>query len=471
MSNTPVLESRPRARSRRRRLRWVIVGLVAALAVGAGVYVYVEYGRDWDVLDAIAEADRLDPGWRFQEMEAARAAVPEAENGAALVLAARALMPPNWLAPPPNNAPFFADRLADLPPLERPDEADLNQLRVELAKVAAALEKARQLADRPLGRYAVAWSQDLIGTLVPHLQQAREVARMLTLDALLRAQDGEMEEAMQSCRAALNAGRSIGDEPMHISQLVRTACTTDAVRALERTLATGTVSPRTLEEMQQLLALEAEEPLQLIAARADRVSFFEFLDLMRTGRFNRAAYKLKPSILGSTGDDLIDRGQARACEAAYLRYCTALVEIAKLPTETQEEQFNKLAAPTHRLPMLLDGLTKGIDWAKQARRFHRAQAELRCAAAALAAERHRLAEGRWPDRLDALVPRYLAAVPADPFDGQPIRLRRLVGGLVVYSVGPDRIDDGGNLNRMQPGQPGTDIGFQLWDIDQRNLPR
>src|SRR5439155_22126196 len=65
------------------------------------------------------------------------------------------------------------------------------------------------------------------------------------------------------------------------------------------------------------------------------------------------------------------------------------------------------------------------------------EAKFRAAVVALAAERFRQAEGRWPTSLDELVPQYLAAVPRDPFDLRPLKLARRPDGLVIYSVGPD----------------------------------
>ena len=41
------------------------------------------------------------------------------------------------------------------------------------------------------------------------------------------------------------------------------------------------------------------------------------------------------------------------------------------------------------------------------------------------------------------MPRFLDAVPLDPFDGKPLRYRELGTGFVVYSIGPNRRDDGG----------------------------
>jgi hypothetical protein len=462
--------SEPAFPPRRRWLRWVLVaaGLVVALVLGGGFYLWNISDRE--LREAIAEADRLDTGWRFKDLEGARAPIPDAENGALLALEVRAQMPATWLPPPAGGEAGLEDRLVHLPPPQRPSEADLKELRAELAKVAGAIALARNLADRPRGRYTVAWSEDLIGTLLTHAQELRPVNRLLTYDALSRAAGGDGEGALRSCRAALNAGRSLGDEPMAISQLVRIACSRQAQHALERTLAQGEVPSQPLEAMQRLLEEEAEEPLLLIAARSERVQFYQCLEVMRAGKFNRAAYGVKPSALGSIGDNLLDRRLARACQAPYLRYFNKVVEVVRLPPPEQQERLTELHEPSEPVPPLLGGLTRGGDWSKMPLSFHETKAELRCAAAGLAAERYRKDEGHWPESLDALVPRYLAAKPADPFDGQPLRLRRLPDGLVIYSLGTDRQDDRGNVDHQRPRAPGTDVGFRLWDVDQRGKP-
>jgi type II secretory pathway pseudopilin PulG len=101
----------------------------------------------------------------------------------------------------------------------------------------------------------------------------------------------------------------------------------------------------------------------------------------------------------------------------------------------------------------------------------RCRASLRTAVVGLAAERYRLQHGRWPETLEALVKDgYLDAVPADPFDGQPLRWRRVPGGHLIYSVGDDGEDNAGNIRRDTPTAPGTDLGFQLWDVPARRQP-
>jgi hypothetical protein len=60
----------------------------------------------------------------------------------------------------------------------------------------------------------------------------------------------------------------------------------------------------------------------------------------------------------------------------------------------------------------------------------------------LACNIYRRKEGKLPADLQALVPAYLAAVPADPYDGKPFRYSAAKG--VVYSVSKDLRDDGGS---------------------------
>ena len=60
---------------------------------------------------------------------------------------------------------------------------------------------------------------------------------------------------------------------------------------------------------------------------------------------------------------------------------------------------------------------------------------------AAALEAYARVEGALPDRLDALVPSYLDAVPRDRFDGEPLRYSKR--SRIVYSIGKNLADDGG----------------------------
>ena len=62
----------------------------------------------------------------------------------------------------------------------------------------------------------------------------------------------------------------------------------------------------------------------------------------------------------------------------------------------------------------------------------------------------------FPDQLTELVSGFVAALPDDIYTGKPMIYRRKEdGGFLLYSVGPDRRDDGGAANpkRNEMQQP------------------
>lgn len=73
----------------------------------------------------------------------------------------------------------------------------------------------------------------------------------------------------------------------------------------------------------------------------------------------------------------------------------------------------------------------------------RISARLRLLVADVAIRTHRRETGMLPANLAALVPRYLPNVPADPFGRGPLVYRPGPDGFLLYSLGPDGRDDGG----------------------------
>ena len=63
---------------------------------------------------------------------------------------------------------------------------------------------------------------------------------------------------------------------------------------------------------------------------------------------------------------------------------------------------------------------------------------------AIALEQWRREHGRWPERLEQLVPKHLEAVPSDQFDGLDLRYLARSEGPLLYSVGRDGLDEEGN---------------------------
>jgi hypothetical protein len=67
---------------------------------------------------------------------------------------------------------------------------------------------------------------------------------------------------------------------------------------------------------------------------------------------------------------------------------------------------------------------------------------------ACALERYYLTYGQYPDTLDALAPHFMDTIPHDIIGGQPLHYRRTNDGkFLIYSVGWNETDDGGQRSR------------------------
>ena len=67
------------------------------------------------------------------------------------------------------------------------------------------------------------------------------------------------------------------------------------------------------------------------------------------------------------------------------------------------------------------------------------------------------------EKLDALVPAFIAKVPYDVIDRQPLRYRRTAADqFVLYSVGWNETDDGGQIALIHDKPPRPDFDQGDW---------
>jgi hypothetical protein len=447
--------------------RWLLAAGVVVLLVG-GWFGYISLrmrakskAAEAELREAIAETDRLDPGWRLEELEAKRARPSDPDNGALCVRRARALLPAHW--PDPDESQLH-DSLIDVPRnhLLSPQQAqDLGRL---LDKVTPAVAEARRLAGLRQGRFSVTWSEDIISTKLPHLQQSRELLQLLELDAQQRGQNKDPAGMLLTCRAMINVGRAIGDEPSTISQLVHLAASHIAVSALARGLALGEPPPEALRLTQELLEEESKHPAFLIMLRGERI----WSHCLLSGLSSDPEKWKKHLVWNESGIAELIR-EARPLHPRVLRLYSQAIEIAKLPAHLWKDRLDELEkAEKDTFQPIRPFVSIPQVFARSCKRF---LATLRAAAVALAVERFRQAHGHWPTSLAELKPALVREIPLDPFDGKPLRFRRVKGGVVVYSIGEDEKDDGGSVERDPiSGEPGTDLGVRLWDVSKRRLP-
>jgi hypothetical protein len=457
----------PKAVRRPSRRWWLLGGGLLALAgLSLGTYAYFHYEAARRLREAIAAVDAADPGWRLEDLETARANIPDTENAALVVQAARARLPYPW-----PRYDLIVEALRDHKARNPLTDEQVQVLRQVFGPLQPSLDEARKLAGFATGRYPIRYAPDGYSTLLPHLDAFIPLEGLLGYDALLRAQEQDIAGALRSCRAVAVLGRSLGDEPIPISQRIRANCIQEALHHLERTLAQGQATDADLASLQELFEDEMAHPGYLQAMRGQRALVHRMLEAIETGQLT-IKQLLRPPGTGSAWEAVstLQQGAAvRMAHAQFLDDATEQVRRADQPFEMLPGPFHLPAGMRIDGPFSLDELLADV-LDSDAPFFQYLQAKLRGGVVLLAAERYRLAHGRWPESVEAMVPQFLKQPTPDAYFGKPIRLRRFVDRLVIYSVGPDGVDDGGDLDRPEPGLWARDAGFCLWDVDKRHQP-
>lgn len=334
------------------------------------------------------------------------------------------------------------------------------------------------------------------GYLLPHLSTIKSYAQLLSWEASLALHDGRREDAWIALRSLSRLATRWEPEPFQISQSVRIAVVIVVQRGMWEALQDGAWSEDQLKELQaewERLDLFSRFP---DSAAIDRVANLLACEERRTGKAEGVVPPFREAMMNPGGprvDALKGWFSLWNKERSYLRKGVFEDEIAIITYFTQREgELRKAAAsPTFvamkervsttnraEFPSSSESLIGTLINLKQLQQGwfnsqhqgllgHLATAEScrRMVVTALAVKRYAIRNGRLPDSLGQLVPGFMREVPADYMDGMTLRYRsRADGGFLLYSVGLDCKDDGGDqrslkLGPWDPPGPSRDIGW------------
>jgi len=105
-----------------------------------------------------------------------------------------------------------------------------------------------------------------------------------------------------------------------------------------------------------------------------------------------------------------------------------------------------------------------LNYSRALHRWMQTETERQLVIAAIGLKRYYLQHRAYPEQLVLLTPEILPELPVDYMDGKPLRYRPAGGYFVLYSVGDDGIDQGGN-----PGA--TNTPSSIWDGPDVLWPR
>lgn len=347
----------------------------------------------------------------------------------------------------------------------RPAEPKLAELRAASARPAARFNLSYDLDDPP-------------SILLPHLGVLNGYNRVLSARASALIALGHPDEALADVELGFYLTDTIRGEPILISHLVRCAMLNRLLQPVWEGMVEGRWGTNHLARLQARLAtfaILADGRTVLKGERAFGNQTIEMVRrhptmLARFGSLNDAATEsVLPYVLFPRGWFYFEQVEYNRLFnlslGPVLNGGPASISPSALEAATRELDQALQSSPDvpwrhqHLARMLLPALGRAL--AKSAQ----AQASVDLATVACALEQHRLTTGHYPEALDALAPRFLARVPTDVTEGRPLHYRTSPDhGFVLYSIGWNGKDDGGEPGRKANGAWDSNAGDWVWKL-------
>ena len=343
-------------------------------------------------------------------------------------------------------------------------------------------ETNRQLliaaAARPQARFWINYDAGF-ASMLPHLARLKATSQYLSLHADAALKAGDRATALEDVHLLFRLIESIRSEPTLISHLVRIAMLQIGLQPVWEGLADRQWTEADLSVIAGELGKLDFLADYGFAMRGERACCNLWgVDYIRKAGINGLDELFGPStpsesaelerMMGCAMFSLVpsgwfDQNKLSLCRLHehYLLPVVDLQQRVVSPTLVQGSQ----SAITRLRPRPYDALSRmflpGVAGCSE--KFACAQTSVDLARVACALERYRLANGQFPETLDALTPKFIEKLPHDLINGQPLKYGHTDDGrFALYSVGWNEKDDGGKVELTKSGNADMNKGDWVW---------
>ena len=345
-----------------------------------------------------------------------------------------------------------------------------------LSRFDRQLAELREAARRPRSRFPLHYEVGMNMTM-PHLSYLQSATVVLCLRTLAELELGRAEDALADLQLGFRLMKAVESEPVLFSFLVRLSM----LDTMLPTIWQGTAEHRwndaqlaTLDESLGKLDFLADsergfraeavwgaETYDSLKATRREKSLFIFGLIDFKGRW-KTVFRWMPSGWFAQNKVLHVR-QMRELTLMRARPAAEYVDLARWKALLAKMDADTNALTPYNFIVVWIG-----GYGEISVRTLETTAHIRLARTALALERHRLAHGEFPESLKALAPSFIAAVPRDVIDGGELKYRRGAdGGIVLYSLGWNGVDDGGSVGLLRRNRFDRKLGDWVWQFPSR----
>ena len=407
------------------------VALLLIASLGLGIRAIFNYTNGKKLEKYVA---RLKDEGRLPAPSEVALPCPDRDNGAHLWKAAEAVILIE------GDDKVFLTKARDFFVWKPVDETDKKRFEEIVEKNRKVIDLVTEAATKSCFRYGD-WQKPGYEIEMPDAVKMIQAIRMLTIDALLKAEKGRPEEAVDQILKGMRFCQLCFDESILISYLVSMANAKTLLFNLNRMLSGRELSTETLTKI--MSALDPQ------VWRKGMARTFEFENTHFCLDMNiRIVRGEKISGLNSS---LIDRAfnwLSRPVIKSEIIWTSSrwgeMEKAALLPYYENEKtrlwhdkQVEKIPIYYRLTKLVLPQLSSVM--MKEAT----LEALVEAARIGLACRIYRNGEGRFPEKIADLVPHILGGEPLDPFTGKSFVYKARENGFIVYSVGSNKKDDRG----------------------------
>ena len=334
-----------------------------------------------------------------------------------------------------------------------------------------AIEELRQACQRPYSRLPLDYESgfDVVGELLPYLANVKRCGQLFQLRILAELDNGQSEKALDDVKLLLGVTDSIRDQPFLISHLVRIAMLAITLQPVYEGLAQQRWSEAQLMELERALAkldFLADYEFAMRGERAFAIASFEnqrrTREMISSAGDTNGFVTNKLTLMPSAFFYQNELAFARMHQQWILPLVDMKTRIVS-PDALRRAEDADHAEMKHYSPYKVQAVMVFPALDKAVTKFAFAQASVDLARVACALERYRFAYGEYPETLDALTPQFIEKLPHDIINGQPLHYRRTEAGqFVLYSVGWNEKDDGGQIAFTKSGSVDRGKGDWVW---------
>jgi hypothetical protein len=387
-----------------------------------------------------------------------------------------------WI-PSPIGGSMLTNDFA-LPPKPQSPATDVL---LALSKYDSTIEELRKASSLPYSRFPLNYDTDKpYAVLLMHLAPIKSCIQVLNLRAIAELENNQGDKALDDVKLALRLIDATRVEPSMVSQYQRTEELKIELQAVWEGLNRHKWSDAQLAAIEQELGkLDFLADGQL-AMRGERNTELAEIDYLRR---HRPYHETERSVLRAfmaPGESDYQRKANREEMLTDIYRCLAPsgsfyqnmvifgntfqqwslnttdpVKHEAFP-QTQEAGSKFIGSLPHKYSNSLARDLLPGSFATTSRMCH-AQETTDLARTACALERYRLADGEYPETLDALAPQFIDNIPHDIIGGKPLHYRRTADGkYLLYSVGWNEVDDAGKIGLRDPGSHYINLRLGDW---------